>query len=204
MVPIRVRVARQPTFTRYIFDLSELIGVSAHNDKDRLTLTFDALLRFDLADAKATLPPVITAIESEIDQDAVQVRFAFGGKADVRTFREDLSYMVDVASSEARGRARKQTCDRTNSRRSSRIWPTGTRRRRRRWRKRRGQVRRRRPRSPLLSHRRPPRRSPIASARRKPRLPPSRPRHRRQRHLRPRYPRRRHPRRRHPRQMRLR
>jgi len=102
MVPIRVRVASQPTFTRYIFDLPELIGVSAHNDKDRLTLTFDALLKFDLADAKATLPPVITAIDSEIDQDAVLVRFAFGGKVDVRTFREDLSYVVDVASSEAK------------------------------------------------------------------------------------------------------
>ena len=102
MLPIRVRVASQPTFMRYIFDLPELIGVAAHNDKNRLTLTFDALLKFDLADAKATLPPVIASIDSEIDQEAVLVRFAFGGKVDVRTFREDLSYVVDVTPTEAK------------------------------------------------------------------------------------------------------
>jgi tetratricopeptide (TPR) repeat protein len=102
MLPIRVRVASQPTFTRYIFDLPELIGVAAHNDKDRLTLTFDALLKFDLADAKATLPPVIASIDSEIEQEAVQVRFAFGGKVDVRTFREDMTYVVDVTPADAK------------------------------------------------------------------------------------------------------
>ena len=102
MVPIRVRVASQPTFMRYIFDLPELIGVAANNGKERLTLTFDALLKFDLADAKATLPPVIASIDSEIDQEAVLVRFAFSGKVDVRTFREDLSYVVDVTPMEAK------------------------------------------------------------------------------------------------------
>jgi hypothetical protein len=56
--PIRVRVVAQPTFTRYVFELPELIGVAADNGKDRLTLTFDALLRFDLTDVKTTLPQV--------------------------------------------------------------------------------------------------------------------------------------------------
>lgn len=101
-LPIRVRVVVQPTFTRYIFQLPELIGVSADNTKDKLTLTFDAPLRFDLADAKATLPPVIEAVDSEVDQDAVLVRFAFTGKVDVRTFREDNSYVVDVSAAEAK------------------------------------------------------------------------------------------------------
>ena len=101
-LPIRVRVVVQPTFTRYIFQLPELIGVSADNTKDKLTLTFDALLRFDLADAKATLPPVIEGIDSELDQEAALVRFAFSGKVDVRTFREDNSYVVDVSTAEAK------------------------------------------------------------------------------------------------------
>ena len=96
LTPIRVRVASQPTFTRYVFDLPELIGVAANNGKDRLTLTFDALLKFDLADAKAALPPVIASIDSEVEQEAVMVRFMFAGKVDVRTFREDLTYVVDV------------------------------------------------------------------------------------------------------------
>jgi tetratricopeptide (TPR) repeat protein len=103
MTPIRVRVAAQPTFTRYVFELPELIGVAASNNKDKLTLTFDALLKFDLADAKATLPDVIGAIDSEVDQDSVVVRFTFSGKVDVRTFREDLSFVVDVTPMQVKG-----------------------------------------------------------------------------------------------------
>src|SRR5205807_2260079 len=66
------------------------------------TRTFDALLRFDLADAKATLPPAIEAIDSEPDQDAVLVRFKFSSRVDVRTFREDNSYVVDVGPADAK------------------------------------------------------------------------------------------------------
>jgi tetratricopeptide (TPR) repeat protein len=96
LAPIRVRVAVQPTFTRYVFELPELIGVSADNTKDKLTLTFDGQLKFDLADAKATLPATVEAIDSELDQNAAWVRFSFAGKVDLRTFREDNSYVVDV------------------------------------------------------------------------------------------------------------
>jgi tetratricopeptide (TPR) repeat protein len=98
IAPIKVRVIVQPTFTRYVFDLPELIGVSADNSKSKLTLVFDAMLRFDLADAEATLPAVISAIDSEAEQDSVRVRFTFAGKVDVRTFREDNSYVVDVSA----------------------------------------------------------------------------------------------------------
>ena len=107
--PVRLRVARQPTFTRYTFDLPELIGVVTNHDKDWFTLTFDAPLKFDFADAKATLPPVIGSIESAEEQQAVTVRFNFLGKVDVRTFREQLSYIVDITPmEEKRARAENQ------------------------------------------------------------------------------------------------
>ncbi len=106
MMPIRVRVAAQPLFTRYVFELPELIGVAANNAKDKLTLTFDALLKFDLADAQATLPAVVGAIDSEIDHDTVVVRFTFAGKVDVRTFREDTSFIVDVTPMEKKSERR--------------------------------------------------------------------------------------------------
>ena len=70
--------------------------MSADNSREKLTLTFDAMLRFDLADAKATLPPMIESIDSETDHDAVLVRFNFSQRVDVRTFREDNSFVVDV------------------------------------------------------------------------------------------------------------
>jgi hypothetical protein len=102
MPSIRVRVASQPTFTRYVFDLPELTAVAANSTKDKLTLTFDAVLKFDLADAQAMRPPVVSGIESGLDREAVVVQFTFAGKVDVRTFREGLSYIVDVMPMEGR------------------------------------------------------------------------------------------------------
>ncbi len=100
--PIRVRVGTQPTFTRYVFDLPELVPVATQRDKDKLGLVFDAPLKFDLADAQAALPPMVAALESEIGADSATVRFSFAGKVDVRTFREDRSFVVDVSPVEAK------------------------------------------------------------------------------------------------------
>src|SRR5436853_363815 len=46
--------------------------------------------------------PAIGAIDSEPDQDAVLVRFKFSSRVDVRTFREDNSYVVDVGPADAK------------------------------------------------------------------------------------------------------
>jgi hypothetical protein len=53
---IRVRVGTQPTFTRYVFALPQATAVTTDRAKDRLTVLFDASLRFDLADAQAAPP----------------------------------------------------------------------------------------------------------------------------------------------------
>jgi tetratricopeptide (TPR) repeat protein len=103
--PIRVRVAMQPTFARYIFDFPELVSVSADNSRDKLTLTFDGTYKFDLADAVAALPPTISSIDSELERDTATVRFNFATRVDVRTFREENSYVLDVSSPDAKADA---------------------------------------------------------------------------------------------------
>jgi tetratricopeptide (TPR) repeat protein len=102
---IRVRVAMQPTFTRYIFDFPELVAVSADNSRDKLTLTFDGAYKFDLADAVAVLPPTVSSIDSELERETATVRFNFASRVDVRTFREDNSYVLDVSSPDAKAEA---------------------------------------------------------------------------------------------------
>src|SRR5499426_439105 len=100
--PIRVRVGTHPTFTRYVFEMPELVPVSADQDKDRLSLLFDAPLRFDLVDAKAALPPAVAGIVTPPgQQDTAEVTFTFNGKVDLRTFREDLNFVLDVTPSDA-------------------------------------------------------------------------------------------------------
>ncbi|WP_237718425.1 hypothetical protein, partial [Rhodovulum sp. PH10] len=106
----RVRVSNQPTFSRYTFDLPDLIPVSTSRETDSLTLTFDQPLRFDLADVKSTLPPMVAGVESKVEGQSTVVRFGFIGTVDVRTFREDTSYVVDVGGAEA-GKRRNNSAD---------------------------------------------------------------------------------------------
>ena len=67
-----MRVASQSTFTRYIFELPELTPVSSERAKDKLTLTFAAHLRFDLSDAKLSLPKTVEAIDADNDGGTVE------------------------------------------------------------------------------------------------------------------------------------
>lgn len=94
----RVRVAHQPTFSRYVFELPELVSVIAERNGDKLNLQMDAPLKFDLAEAKASLPAMIEHIEAETGEQTTTIKFSFIGKVDIRSFREDNSYVVDVAT----------------------------------------------------------------------------------------------------------
>ena len=94
---VRVRVAAQPTFTRYIFELPDLTGVSAERGKDKLTLSFARPLRFDLSDAKLVTAKSVDAVDASENGETSEVQFKFSQQADIRTFREDSNYVVDVS-----------------------------------------------------------------------------------------------------------
>jgi tetratricopeptide (TPR) repeat protein len=98
---VRVRVAAQPTFTRYIFELPELTGVTAERAKDRLTLSFAKRLRFDLSDAKLATARAVAAVDAMGKDDTTEVEFKFSQQADIRSFREDSNYVVDVSPIDA-------------------------------------------------------------------------------------------------------
>lgn len=103
--PVRVRVGVQPTFTRYTFELPALIPVAIDRN-DGMTLTFESPLKFDLADVQTALPPMISAVEAKSQPENAVVHFDFVGKVDVRTFREDNNYIVDVQPLRAGGDAK--------------------------------------------------------------------------------------------------
>ena len=104
-LPIRVRVGQQPTFTRYVFDLPDLIAVAIDRGEQHLDLTFTSPLKFDLADVAATLPPGVTAADAETEGERVRVRFSLSEPVETRTFREGNSYVVDFSRPDT---ARKQ------------------------------------------------------------------------------------------------
>jgi len=93
---VRVKVAAQPTFIRYIFTMPGTVNVVPERADGRVTLNFDQQVNWDLADAKASLPATLKSIESEVDFDTVAVVFTLNGTPQVRTFREDRSIIVDI------------------------------------------------------------------------------------------------------------
>jgi tetratricopeptide (TPR) repeat protein len=103
-----VRIAKLPTFTRFIFELQELIGVTTDRSKDKFTLKFARPLTFDLADAKLGSADGVGAVDASLDLESSEVKFSFSGPVDVRSFREDLNFVVDVSAIEAGPPARSQ------------------------------------------------------------------------------------------------
>src|SRR5262249_13638420 len=97
---IRVRVGTQPTFTRYVFGLPQATAVTTDRTKDRLIVLFDASLRFDLADAQTAPPPGVATIAARPGAGKTAVQFDFTDGPDVRTFREDNNFIVDVLTAE--------------------------------------------------------------------------------------------------------
>ena len=95
-VLIRVKVASLPTIRRYVFEMPETANVVPERGEGKLTLNFDQQIKWDLADAKAALPPTLESIESESDTSSATVIFTLNGVPEVRTFREDRSIVVDV------------------------------------------------------------------------------------------------------------
>jgi hypothetical protein len=99
--PIRVRASVQPTFVRFVFEMPDGINVSSVLNDQKLTLQFNSVLAFDLADAKVAAPPNIASINQRADVDSSAVDITLIGEVDVHSFREEKNYIIDVAFQQA-------------------------------------------------------------------------------------------------------
>ncbi len=94
--PIRVKVATQPTFTRYVFDLKTKTHVDPERGEGTYTLHFDQPIKWDLGDALADLPPTVKMIDTTHTDRSAAVRFKLSNDPSVRTFRAGSSFAVDI------------------------------------------------------------------------------------------------------------
>jgi tetratricopeptide (TPR) repeat protein len=101
-IAARVKVAVQPTFTRFVFDVPEGIEAAPERSADKLVLRFNRQIRWDLADAKDALPNEILGIDSEMDFSSTRVTFALKPDASVRHFRDEHALVVDVDTPDAK------------------------------------------------------------------------------------------------------
>ena len=99
--PVRVRASVQPTFVRFVFEMPDGVNVSSVLNEQKLTLQFNSVLNFDLADAKVAAPPNIASINQRADIDFSAVDIVLVGEVDVHSFREEKNYVIDVAFQQA-------------------------------------------------------------------------------------------------------
>src|SRR5438034_1567456 len=99
--PVRVRASVQPTFVRFVFETPDGVGVSSVLNDQKLTLRFNAVLSFDLADAKVAAPSNIASINQKIEGESSAVEVGLIGDVDVRSFRDEKNYIIDVAFQQA-------------------------------------------------------------------------------------------------------
>ena len=99
--PVRVRASMQPTFVRFVFEMPDGVNVSSVLNDQKLTLQFNSVLNFDLADAKVAAPPNIASINQRADVDSSAVDIVLIGEVDVHSFREEKNYVIDVAFQQA-------------------------------------------------------------------------------------------------------
>ncbi|RJF76625.1 tetratricopeptide repeat protein [Rhodopseudomonas palustris] len=107
--PIRVRASMQPTFVRYVFEVPPGVEVSSTLSEKKLTVRFNTGLNFDLADAQLAGASNVGAISQKADGNGSSVDFALIGGADVRSFREDKSFVVDVSFQPREGESNKKS-----------------------------------------------------------------------------------------------
>lgn len=99
--PVRVRASVQPTFVRFVFEMPDGVNVSSVLNEQKLTLQFNSVLNFDLADAKVAAPPNIASINQRADVESSAVDIVLIGEVDVHSFREEKNYVIDVAFQQA-------------------------------------------------------------------------------------------------------
>jgi Tfp pilus assembly protein PilF len=92
----RVKVAVQPTFTRFFFALPDGVGVSSERGDHRFTLRFGRQIRWDLADALAVLPKGVDSLDADIDVDGTRVSFVLSDERGLRSFQDGHTLIVDI------------------------------------------------------------------------------------------------------------
>lgn len=99
--PLTVSGATHPTFRRLVFTVDPRAPVDVAHKGDVALVTFGADMPFDLAAAKAQLPPEFAALGVRRAGGAVTVMVPAPKQVAVRGFREDGTYILDVDRADA-------------------------------------------------------------------------------------------------------
>ncbi len=94
---LEVRAARGPTFSRITFGWNIPFEATFERRENGVLVRFDATAPVDLGPVRADLPPFVDDISaSATEEGGLAVLLSVSPSADVRAFREENTYVVDV------------------------------------------------------------------------------------------------------------
>jgi len=93
---VDLKVGRHPTFTRLVFDWSTGFDTAFVREEDYIRVTFNHEAKLDLAELLSDPPPGIVDAIAFVDQGKLKFLMRIDPTVDIRAFREDLTYVVDV------------------------------------------------------------------------------------------------------------
>ncbi len=101
LAPLTISGATHPTFRRLVFTVDPRIDVAVTRAGDRAVVRIGAALPFDLAAARAGLPPELADLDARRGDGALTVTAPAPGGKDIRGFREDGTFVVDIDRDDA-------------------------------------------------------------------------------------------------------
>lgn len=99
---VNLRVGEHPTFTRLVFDWTVRFDTSFVREDDIVRVTFNQAAQLDVSDLRAHLPPGVVDATSFLDGGKLKFLMRIDPTADIRAFREEQTYVIDITPTEGR------------------------------------------------------------------------------------------------------
>jgi hypothetical protein len=94
---VAVRVAQLPTLTRAVFTPPKVVPVSFKTTGSEVELQFDGALTLETAQLRNKLGPAVRAVSARPGNGFLQVKLSLEPGYEARGFREDETFVVDLA-----------------------------------------------------------------------------------------------------------
>ncbi|MGE3627521.1 MAG: tetratricopeptide repeat protein [Hyphomicrobiales bacterium] len=93
---LKVRLLKQPTFVRLVFDWNTFATADLSRSGGDVTLRFNQMADVSLAQVKSDAPRYLRKIAAENGPQGLQVSLSVDDDVDVRGFREGMAYILDL------------------------------------------------------------------------------------------------------------
>lgn len=93
---VTLHIGEHPTFTRLVFDWSVRFDTAFVREDDIVKVTFNHPAQLDVSDLRAHLPQGVVDATSFLDKGKLKFLMRIDPAVDIRAFREDQTYVIDV------------------------------------------------------------------------------------------------------------